>query len=394
MLPLYEPQEDSYLLAKHVKKHAKGIVLDIGTGTGIQALSSLENKKVRKVIGVDISKSAIEYCKKNIKNKKAEFIISDLFTYFHRKSPNKFDTIIFNPPYLPSELKLRDLTTEGGKNGYETIVRFLSDANNFLNPNGNILLVFSSLTNKEKIAEIISNNLLEYIALDTRHMFFEEIYVYLIRKSSLLKNLEHRGIRNIKYFTKGKHGIIYQGILNRKMVAIKLENPNSKALNKISKEARLLRTLNNHRIGPKLLLSSEKFFVSEFIHGKFIYDYIRNNEDKQIKLLIKKIFTQLFLLDKLCISKEEMHRPIKHIILRGHSPVLIDFERAHYTEKPKNITQFCEFIMRSKRLLMEKGITINQANLIDFAKKYRHKQTKNLKEAYILFQQGFLKKHT
>ena len=35
---LYEPREDSRLLAKYAKKYAKGLVLDIGTGSGIQAL--------------------------------------------------------------------------------------------------------------------------------------------------------------------------------------------------------------------------------------------------------------------------------------------------------------------------------------------------------------------
>jgi len=38
-----------------VKEHAKGIVLDMGTGTGIQALEASCSKKVVKVYAADIN---------------------------------------------------------------------------------------------------------------------------------------------------------------------------------------------------------------------------------------------------------------------------------------------------------------------------------------------------
>jgi pyruvate dehydrogenase E1 component alpha subunit len=42
---VYEPREDSLLLEKYVKKFAKGIVLDIGTGSGIQAKAAAERAR-------------------------------------------------------------------------------------------------------------------------------------------------------------------------------------------------------------------------------------------------------------------------------------------------------------------------------------------------------------
>src|SRR3989338_1910300 len=192
---IYKPQEDSALLEKYVKTYAKGRVLDIGTGSGIQAIAAAQNSNVASVLATDIQKKAIEHCKKNIKNTKIKFLQSDLF----KKIKGKFDTIIFNPPYLPQELKLRDLTIEGGKKGYEIIERFLYDVNNFLNPNGIILMVFSSLTKKEKVLEFIRDNLLEFEELEKQHIFFEDIYVCLLRKNELLKKLERRGISNARY---------------------------------------------------------------------------------------------------------------------------------------------------------------------------------------------------
>ncbi len=381
----YEPQEDSYMLSEQVKKFANGFVLDIGTGSGIQVSAALESKRVKKVIGIDISKEAVEYCTKKFGfSKKAEFFVSDLFAQKKFSAKIFFDTIIFNPPYLPSELKLRDLTTEGGKKGYETIERFLNEVNNFLKPDGIILLLFSSFTKKEMIDKIIRDNLLEFELLDTKHIFFEDLYVYKIKKSEILRKLEAGKVSRIKFYKRGMHGMIYQGIYKKKKVIIKIKNPKSHAIDTIKKEIFWLRRLSRYKICPKLLFGDEDFAVMEFIGGELILDFIKNNPSANVKKVLKEILRQMYLLDKLGITKEEMHRPLKHIIVQKmhsekkmHSKnaffsVLIDFERAHFTEKPKNVTQFCDFLMRCSELLKEKGITIKKEKIIGFAGEYKN----------------------
>ena len=79
---MYEPREDSFLLQKYVRKYAKGIVLDMGTGSGIQAEEAAKSKKVVKVYGVDIDEESIVYCIKNQKSKKIVYAVSDLFSLF------------------------------------------------------------------------------------------------------------------------------------------------------------------------------------------------------------------------------------------------------------------------------------------------------------------------
>ena len=65
-MTVYEPQEDSELLEKEVRKFARGIVLDIGTGSGVQAIAAAENANAEKpghvdyVIAVDINEEALE----------------------------------------------------------------------------------------------------------------------------------------------------------------------------------------------------------------------------------------------------------------------------------------------------------------------------------------------
>jgi release factor glutamine methyltransferase len=182
---MYESREDSYLLLKYVKKYSKGIVLDMGTGSGIQALEAAKSNKVVKVYAVDIDDEAIDYCRQNIDNKKIIFLKSDLFKVFRvdKKFKNlKFDTIIFNPPYLPDEPKVKDLTLDGGREGYELICKFLNQAEHYIKPKTKILLVFSSLTGKEKLDKYLAKKRFSFKELDKKHIFFEDLYIYVLQK--------------------------------------------------------------------------------------------------------------------------------------------------------------------------------------------------------------------
>ena len=170
---IYEPAEDSFLLQKYVEKYAFGKVLDIGSGSGIQAESAL--KKTKNVLSVDINKEAVKLLKK----KGIKVIYSDLFS----NVKGKFDLIIFNPPYLPEE-KLEDLETKlvttGGKYGYEILERFFKNAKKFLNKNGKILIVFSSLTIKKKVDSLVKKYGFKFKLLEEKGLFFERLYVYLV----------------------------------------------------------------------------------------------------------------------------------------------------------------------------------------------------------------------
>jgi release factor glutamine methyltransferase len=375
--PIYDPREDSKLLEKYVWEYAKGSVLDIGTGSGIQALAAAKSKKVKSVLATDIQSSVINYNKKNIINKKIKFIASDLFENINKK----FDTIIFNPPYLPQELKVKDLTLEGGKKGFEVIERFLNEVNSFLKSDGVILTVFSSLTKKEKVDEFIKDNLLEFEELDKKHIFFEDLYAYSIKKSDILKKLEKKGINNIKYFAKGKRGFVFKGEFKNKIVGIKIKNPESKAILRTNNEINFLKILNKKKIGPKLLFSGEDFLVYEFVKGPNIgelFSYERL-EPKLIKKTLVETMQQMYEMDKMKINKEEMSHPHKHIIIDNkYEPVLIDFERAHYTIKPSNVTQFSDFLISKHVLtvLKKNNIKINKNKIISLAKKYKGQRNK------------------
>jgi len=168
---IYEPGEDSYLLKKHIKDYKFKNALDVGCGSGI---ISKELSKYGTVTGIDLNEKAIEFCKKE--NINGDFIVSDLFSNIK----GRFDLITFNAPYLPQDENINDIALYGGKEGYEVIERFLNSVNKYLNENGKILLIFTSLSKPDKIKKIIEKNKLKYKLIDKEHYFFEDIFLYEI----------------------------------------------------------------------------------------------------------------------------------------------------------------------------------------------------------------------
>jgi len=159
-----------------VAKYAKGKVLDMGTGTGIQALYAAKSDAVESVLAIDIDPEAIAYCRSNVKNDKITFEVSDLFS----NVKGKFDTIIFNPPYLPQDKGIKDVALYGGKEGYELTKRFFEEAGEHIMPNGKILIVFSSHTKKDKVDEAITKNGFKFKEICNQRIFCEDLIVYLV----------------------------------------------------------------------------------------------------------------------------------------------------------------------------------------------------------------------
>ena len=172
---VYEPAEDSFLLARNLKVREGDLALDIGTGTGIIAL--LMARKARFVLGTDVNPKAVELARENagindIKN--VEFRISNLF----ENVEGKFDIITFNAPYLPGEPeKPIDHALVGGERGREVLDRFIDEARNYLKPKGMVQIVQSSITGIEETLEKLKNKGFNIEITARERYFFEEILV-------------------------------------------------------------------------------------------------------------------------------------------------------------------------------------------------------------------------
>jgi len=167
---IYMPREDSYMLAGAVEEHAFGRMLDMGTGSGIQGIVAA--KKGCEVTFCDIDPSAIECAKSNaeLNEAKGEFLVSDMFD----KIKGRFDTIVFNPPYLPSNAN-RHLALDGGKEGRLYIDRFIKSYKEHINERHAVLLLESSFNDYDKdVARLHAK------VVAKSHYFFEDLAVLLL----------------------------------------------------------------------------------------------------------------------------------------------------------------------------------------------------------------------
>ncbi len=172
---IYSPSDDSYLFAETIKKYAKNkSLLDIGSGSGIIAETALK-AGAKSVLASDINPESI----KLLKSKGVPAVKSDLFS----KIKGKFDIITFNPPYLPQdkrEDKESRRATTGGKEGDETIIKFLKQVKSHLNNNGFILIIMSNLTPKVKIINLLKKLKYKNSIISQKSLFFEKLEVWKI----------------------------------------------------------------------------------------------------------------------------------------------------------------------------------------------------------------------
>ena len=179
---VYMPQDDTYLLCDAVDEFAKGKVLEIGCGSGFISCECAKNGL--DVTCVDINPYAVEETKRLASQEgvKINCFVSDLF----ENVLDEYDTIIFNPPYLPEdETEPNDLVkiaTTGGMQGHEVISAFFDEVLNFLKNDGQILILFSSLTDKKKIDEMIHLYGYKKELVREKAFFFETLYVYRLTR--------------------------------------------------------------------------------------------------------------------------------------------------------------------------------------------------------------------
>ncbi len=159
------PRQDTETLTERVladqkdEKLSGGDLLDMCTGSGCIGLSLAVMGSFQTVLAADISKKALAVAEKNAarllpehvrreKGLDVHLLESDLFQNI--PSGRKFDVIVSNPPYIPSQVikelepEVRDheprLALDGTEDGLEFYRRLAAESGSFLNPGGRIYL--------------------------------------------------------------------------------------------------------------------------------------------------------------------------------------------------------------------------------------------------------------
>ena len=189
-----------------------------------------------------------------------------------------------------------------------------------------------------------------------------------------------KGASKLEFLAKGKRSEVYKAFYKKKEVAIKVFKTTDPKI-RAKKEAYFISLLNKKNIGPKLIFQKDNYIIYKLIEGPRFVDWLEQRNKKEIIQMILKIIKICYEIDKLKINKLELQNPKKHILIENNNPILIDFEKCYKTNRPKNLTQFCQYIT-SKQIqiiLNRKGIEINKDNLIKLLREYKKNINSNIK---------------
>lgn len=149
LIPRPETETLIELCLELIPNQSTTSTLDLGTGSGIIAITLAAELKSVQVTAVDQSKEALIIAQKNatLNNTKGiQFIQSDWFT---QVPPQQFDFILSNPPYIdPADHHLQqgDVRFEPSsaliaqKNGLQDIIDIAQHSTKFLKQNGYLIL--------------------------------------------------------------------------------------------------------------------------------------------------------------------------------------------------------------------------------------------------------------
>ena len=175
---VYIPSDDTFLLAENLEIKEGQSVLEIGTGSGL--VSMYASLLTDDVTATDINYNALELAEKNFKLNNIGTIKLEFGDLFEPVKDKKFDVILFNTPYLPTDsddIINDDLNYafDGGLDGRKVIDRFINQVSNHLNDKGIVQIIQSSLSDNDRTLHMFDRNGFIAEIAASEKFFFEEI---------------------------------------------------------------------------------------------------------------------------------------------------------------------------------------------------------------------------
>lgn len=173
---VYPPSEDSILLTESLDIRIGEKVLEIGTGSGIVSIQCALNGA--NVVCGDINPRAVALARRNAAANGVDIDVRETDVYSNIEG--RFDTIVFNLPYLPVEDEGELAKAwSGGPDGLGPLPRLLEGAPEHLLPDGRVVVVVSSLMDRAGLDKTLDGY--EVKVLGELPLFFERLQVLEIK---------------------------------------------------------------------------------------------------------------------------------------------------------------------------------------------------------------------
>ena len=170
------PSEDCILLTESLDIRIGEKVLEIGTGSGIVSIQCALNGA--DVVCGDINPRAVALARRNAAANGVDIDVRETDVYSNIEG--RFDTIVFNLPYLPVEDEGELAKAwSGGPDGLGPLPRLLEGAPEHLLPDGRVVVVVSSLMDRAGLDKTLEGY--EVKVLGELPLFFERLQVLEIK---------------------------------------------------------------------------------------------------------------------------------------------------------------------------------------------------------------------
>lgn len=174
---VYEPAEDTYLLLESVSRLPPGRLLEIGTGCGLVAIAAARSG--HRVVATDLNEQALHLARTNAQRNGVhlDLVRGNLLQGLRWRV---FDTVAFNPPYLPTHPSDRvpgalNHAFDGGPTGRSVLESFLRQAQPASPPV--LLVVASSLQGLDTIRARVRAHGWRMSTVAEQALVMERLYV-------------------------------------------------------------------------------------------------------------------------------------------------------------------------------------------------------------------------
>jgi len=137
--PIYPPSADSLLLRDAVVVPAGATLLDLCTGSGVQALQQAD--AASRLVAVDVNPRAVALARANAALNGIEHLEPRLGDLYAPVRGERFDVIIANPPFVTSPYAKGPSYHAGGATGDRILRRVLAGLDRHLQPGGRAFAV-------------------------------------------------------------------------------------------------------------------------------------------------------------------------------------------------------------------------------------------------------------